>query len=1174
MQTVPASQSLTSNFSLPPNRRGTLVPLYPTLSSQLAAIAREYGLPSTGGLVVYLLSTSDPASSVQAPLPGAAGFEGGPRISEEAWGLLWRRLFEEEEEGMLAESDDEEGYAPPVPPIPLSHRDGTSSADATFAPTFTDAQQQQRRMNERRVASESDQALFSDGGEHEVARTSFSSEGDQEGSVYSGGGGAVENVAGDHSGKARASAAAGQRSGLGRGHPSNLPSPSTSTRFASAPIPSTSRYSSYSQPNLRQPSRQSVRSTTSRFGRSSYAASGGRATSFSNYSTPQLGGEAFGAAVVVGKVEFDINRRGGKGKWYEGWMESSGEPTSSGAMSSAQPSPRTGVVGGEGSLGEGSVASTAERDAASTYDTDNTSPNTTAGSRTFDQSQLAPFSRGLRPLELSRSASPNGSVIDKQPQQQHHHHVEDQLSPASNAASGYSNAAMAGHGDDEETRSPSFAPSSSQRSRASSTASSQHHHEPEAIGYAPLEDVDVVSHGYAPLEDEETTSNPFESGRESRESREESDESDYDEQVEQVERGQQELGEREEEEEDEESERELEQEASGSRTATLHQGDPLGDVFPDDESTWRSLAEEPRLAEEREMVETTGLGIAGVQVQDLKGQAAPGIVERSTEDESRDEAGVAPPQDDVADVMEMLKSGQSQDRTDKVNLASPIHLDSSPSAPSSTGVFEHPSPSFDDSRPPFDHTQTSFDEKTSPFDSPFEPSLCSSAGPVDLAARRRSSQRPRFGSGASARALNLVSIDVRPPSTIHSSPEYAPQRKQRQGWTTIPPVVDRSMSASTSLASLDSYAQPESQRDSTIGLMENLDDLERALADLSPTTSRRSPAITQEEPTPEPSPQSLPPAVPAPSSVVAEAEQPESREVASPTLEEPTAPAPPFASSTSGTSSPTLGARPAFRYGASSSSSSSSPSLPLATLSTEPPARPPREDSLTVDESPVAQSSTVEEEMTPTTPSNATFPDSIPLAGAFSSPEQIVVPPTEAGTPGDPGRTPRTSSLSRGTPAAHQVALPPSPMPPQSESAWQAATSPAFPSAPFAAAAPHPASPRQRFVSQRPAPPMPPVPTKEDEITFPEPPPRSPKSPGGAFRSLRSKKSWQKKDKDLDLAMPNSPDLSGGDSSESKSPVTAFFHKPAFQKLGGMFQKKSGAECELDLCVCTASNSS
>lgn len=121
-----------------------LLPLYPTLSGQLGAIAREYGLPSKGGLIVYLLELS---TEIVSDGPHQA-FVGGPRISEEAWSLLWSRLFELEslsrEPGMglsdenaleFSENEEDEQPAsnlsnshaprssrPPVPPVPQQHR--------------------------------------------------------------------------------------------------------------------------------------------------------------------------------------------------------------------------------------------------------------------------------------------------------------------------------------------------------------------------------------------------------------------------------------------------------------------------------------------------------------------------------------------------------------------------------------------------------------------------------------------------------------------------------------------------------------------------------------------------------------------------------------------------------------------------------------------------------------------------------------------------------------------------------------------------------------------------------------------------------------------------------------------------------------------------------------------
>jgi len=87
-------------------RRGTLIPLYPTLNSQLGAIAREYGLPSTGGLVLYLVHTSS----------SQGGAADGPRISEEIWKLLWFRALQ-------AERQDSQ----PRAPSSLTFRSGRST---------------------------------------------------------------------------------------------------------------------------------------------------------------------------------------------------------------------------------------------------------------------------------------------------------------------------------------------------------------------------------------------------------------------------------------------------------------------------------------------------------------------------------------------------------------------------------------------------------------------------------------------------------------------------------------------------------------------------------------------------------------------------------------------------------------------------------------------------------------------------------------------------------------------------------------------------------------------------------------------------------------------------------------------------------------------------------------
>lgn len=59
--------------------RGCLLPLYPTLGGQLYAIAREYGLPSIGGLSVYLVD--DGFGSL------------GPCVGDSAWRGIWSPFF-------------------------------------------------------------------------------------------------------------------------------------------------------------------------------------------------------------------------------------------------------------------------------------------------------------------------------------------------------------------------------------------------------------------------------------------------------------------------------------------------------------------------------------------------------------------------------------------------------------------------------------------------------------------------------------------------------------------------------------------------------------------------------------------------------------------------------------------------------------------------------------------------------------------------------------------------------------------------------------------------------------------------------------------------------------------------------------------------------------------------
>ena len=87
--------------------RGTLVPLHPSLQAQLTAIAKEYALPSTLGLVLYLVS-STPGPNTVNPTPNRDPTlqewenEGqGPRISEIIWRHIWVRVLKVEREDSM-----------------------------------------------------------------------------------------------------------------------------------------------------------------------------------------------------------------------------------------------------------------------------------------------------------------------------------------------------------------------------------------------------------------------------------------------------------------------------------------------------------------------------------------------------------------------------------------------------------------------------------------------------------------------------------------------------------------------------------------------------------------------------------------------------------------------------------------------------------------------------------------------------------------------------------------------------------------------------------------------------------------------------------------------------------------------------------------------------------------
>ncbi|GAA5967389.1 hypothetical protein JCM3765_000510 [Sporobolomyces pararoseus] len=768
-------------------KRGTLVPLYPTLSSQLAAIAREYGLPSTGGLVVYLLSTSDPSSSVPQPLPGSSGFagEGGPRISEAAWSLLWSRLFEEEQEVYLVAEDtlsDDENFAPPVPPIPRSHQEQLDDDAHSRQPS-------------------DEQGIFS--GDEDNERTSFSSDAgvdvDDASSQY------------DKPKSRRSSASAprhGTTNGIGRGPPPSLPSPGpnpsrpshrfshSQQRYVSLPISANSSHN-----NMRHSSRNSLRSARSGLPAYYYPSpAASRSVSHGSYapshlsSTPTPG---YGASVIVGKVEFDIDRsraQGGKGKWYDAWIEGA-------VTSESSDQPPAAMVGGERwqelqlpelVKSKGVIpptSSSAPQRESFGFSDSFTPPTTSHAQHTEDLSLIDNDGRARtisgtsRGMESATSAWSLAAMAERVEQTQ--------------AKEAFDNDKVDEEEEELQNREAEDSivdkepvPLHQQQSRPTSNASTalaESEKESEEAG-------EGDDQGYSQLEDEEESQhlNPaaFSDSDES---------SEYG-------SGSRRVGE-----EDVEEDEQSQHESTGK--------DPLGDIFESDEATWRSLAADssvPRLSE-KESVETTGLGIVGARINELATKAPEGVLERLPQEQaSIEQDELPPPENDVGEVFSMLQSAQSAAAASGP-LASPIRLDE-PSSTSSSHL-------------------TSFIQprelgETEP-DSPFKMSHSTNT------------------------SISTVNFNVRPPSTVASmSPEYVPQRKQRQGWSSVPAVVEASISPSSSMGSI---AIPDSQRASTIGLMENLDDLERALAELSPrankpkSTAQQQPEAIPEEDSPSPS---------------------------------------------------------------------------------------------------------------------------------------------------------------------------------------------------------------------------------------------------------------------------------------------------------------------------------
>lgn len=223
--------------------------------------------------------------------------EGGPRIGEEAWSLLWGRLFEAEgdEERAMGHgqgdsfTEDDEDY-PPVPSIPSSYRANMSrlnslpDSHSPYSPAVSPQHTRQYTEGESSIVSEGD--LESDaGGSADSATTGFSKSARR---VFS-----------------TNQSSATSRSGAG---PSpNIPSPSAR----------------YSAPNSRNISEQGPRRSLSgaRYDRSSRSSTYAHSNAGSPSSNRPLGGMGWGSSVIVGRIEFDIDRRNARGKWFDGYVE-------------------------------------------------------------------------------------------------------------------------------------------------------------------------------------------------------------------------------------------------------------------------------------------------------------------------------------------------------------------------------------------------------------------------------------------------------------------------------------------------------------------------------------------------------------------------------------------------------------------------------------------------------------------------------------------------------------------------------------------------------------------------------------------------------------------------------------------------------------------------------------
>ena len=267
--------------------RGTLVPLYPTLAGQIAAIAREYGLPSTGGIVVYLVDLSPDSLSG----PSGEAFV-GPRIGDEAWNLLWGQLFQDE--AMLSEQEEDESIDALEMDTSAVHGDSVirqipqdssgyfhhHSSESPAKPSIGGIRS--HSPSERN----SDASSLADSSSISVVTSEEAIHNNSIGSPSSNRFPRLVNISANM-------------------HRMNSSSPSVRSQSSMA------QRKRMRERHQLPDSDQFPRNHTSRASLSTNK----------SQSSKDFDGVAYGEAVIVGKLEFDIDRRRGAGRWFDAWLE-------------------------------------------------------------------------------------------------------------------------------------------------------------------------------------------------------------------------------------------------------------------------------------------------------------------------------------------------------------------------------------------------------------------------------------------------------------------------------------------------------------------------------------------------------------------------------------------------------------------------------------------------------------------------------------------------------------------------------------------------------------------------------------------------------------------------------------------------------------------------------------